>query len=139
MATSKLLPIAIKSATSGILAGVAMRLFIGSAEGVVLPTMLGEYSIPIVIGGTVALSQVAGESIKEFALDPSSVAEWDDKLYGFLRPALASASTIGIIMFGWTGSPDGMANYIKLAAISAGAVMATDYTYTTFLEDMLTK
>ena len=139
MATSKLLPIAIKSAASGVLAGLATNLFFGPTEGLLLPTMLGEYSIPIVVGGTVALSQVVGESIKEFALDPTNVAEWDDKLYGFLGPALSSAATIGIVMLVWSGGPEGMAGYLKLATISAGAVMAADYTYTTFLEDLLTK
>ena len=124
-----------KSALTGVIGGVASHFVFAAPSGAEMSSLLGTWSIPLTVGAAVALSQLGGELINNLVLDDPKRQEYNAMLSGFLMPVLAAGSSVavGYILLGGGIDMQGM---LMLAGTAAGAVIASDYVYDSFLAGM---
>jgi len=130
MSESKIVPIIVKSVGSGLLGGLGASLLFGKfPDDVAMPTLLGDFSVPLAVGLTIGASQLVGESIHQFALTNENREKYGEMLYGFLGPTLAAGASVGVSYILLKGGVDGIGTYAKLAGLSGVSVIGVSYAY----------
>ena len=116
----------------GISYGISYMLF-GSD---VVPTALGNLSVPMISGINVALSTGLSELIQGYLMDPSQTKEWDDTLMGYLDPLLVGGSNILVTKL-MTYGGNSMQEMITLFGIGALSNVAADYINSKMIEPVI--
>lgn len=125
----------VQSATSGLISGLATPMLFNISPDFELPTPIGNFGVPVAIGGTVFASQVVAELIGTYGLQDKE--GWNQALHGFLNPALAAASTCILVAI-LSGGDVALSGYLKLSILAGGSTVISDYIYSHFLDSMLT-
>ena len=124
-----------KSALTGVIGGAASHFLFNLPPGALLGTPLGEFSAPLIFGTAIALSQISGEVINHYIIPDNQKDYINNILYGFTMPALAAGAAVAVGYFAFSDGVD-VKVLLKLGAISAGSVVASDYVYDNFLASM---
>lgn len=130
--------LAVKSAVGGLMTyGVVNYTSIIAKPGAAFDALLlGTKSVSLIAGVTVAAGILGGQLISDAVFDETTQEEANEKLSGYLTPAIAAAATLAASYFLFRGKIS-LSFCGKMAAVSAGSSMASDYVYDSFLEDLL--
>jgi ribosomal protein S28E/S33 len=133
----KVVRILVKSGIAGLIGGITVRVVFGDVKGRVAMPLFGKSTVPIAIGGTIALGKATAEIVDEFFLDDETRDQLDKAMIGLFGLALSVGATL---LIGWMLLPSSMMNmngFLKLAGIGAVSIIASDWSYTTFLEGVI--
>ena len=117
----RLVIIAGKAVTAGVVSGALAYFLFKDAKGYVR-TPIGAYSVPVAVGGAVALAEGAVD-LTMLALPEDKALYWSDMLYGFFNPAATVGASLAVGYLA-LGVSDGMGLGMLAIAGASGALSA---------------